>query len=783
MMRLVFRDVMNLSYMLLTAVYLNGQICTNVSAYQSEVPSVTEEAITFDVDNTELSQLVKHKSPNLNFKLPFLNNTELDLELQEIKIHAPGFRLVERSEQGDTAISYQLGAYYIGIVKGYEASRVIITFHEQEISGILTYKGVEYNLGKLLQSTKHILYKADATDEDMALKCATDTNIERPAKQTFQQRKTSCNSFVDVYFECDYQMYQNFNSSSTAVTNYVNTLFAEVNNLYSNENINIQISEIVVWTTNDGYSSGTAGLSDFASANSNGFNGDLAHLLTNDSGSNGGVAYVDQLCGNLPFAYSDIVNSSQVYPTYTWDVQVVAHEMGHNFGSSHTHDCVWGPNGNQQIDDCGNIALGGGGSCYNASSPIVPSGGGTVMSYCHVNSVGINFNLGFGPEPGDLIRNNYSSCMCDNSTCGEANEITATGTFYAEPNNGNGASSSSASHADWFVFTPTSNGTIDINSCNQGRDTRLWLHSGNCTNLSFEASSDDDCTSSGTSNYASQILSHSVMAGTSYYIEWDNRWSTAGFSWEFVFNSTGGGSGGGSSVIISCPQDYMGQNTCSPSSYATSLTGLATSTTSGATISYSDHFTTTTCTNIVDRTWVATDIAGNSASCIQMIDLDDNTSPTVTYCPGNIVTTSNSSCEAIVSWTTPAVVDGCTSVVNNSNYNSGATFGLGSTTVNYTFTDQCGNSSTCNFLVTVNNGCGAGGGSTSGLNDCDAAYVYLNSTITTENYNAEQMLQASGNVAQNATPVFKAGQEVNLLHGFEVPLGATLEVTIEDCNN
>jgi len=513
------------------------------------------------------------------------------------------------------------------------------------------------------------------------------------------------------------------------------------------------------------------------------------HLLTNDSGSNGGVAYVDQLCGNLPFAYSDIVNSSQLYPTYSWDVQVVSHEMGHNFGSAHTHDCVWGPNGNQQIDDCGNIALGSGGSCYNASSPIVPSGGGTIMSYCHVNSVGINFSLGFGAEPGDLMRNKYSSCMCDNSTCAEASEIYTTGTFFAEPNNGNGASNSSASHADWFLFTPTSNGTIDVYSCNQGRDTRLWLHSGSCANLSFEATSDDDCTSSGTSNYASEILSHSVTAGTSYFIEWDNRWSTAGFNWEFVFNSSGGGSGGGgnnNTVVITCPQDYMGDNTCSPSNYATSLTGLATSNTSGASISYSDYFTTTTCTNIVDRTWVATDVAGNTASCVQMIDLDDNTSPTVTFCPSNIVTTSNSSCQAIVFWTTPTAVDGCTYVITNSNYNSGETFGLGTTTVYYTFTDQCSNSSTCSFLVTVNNGCGSGGnnnGNTAGLNDCDATHVYLNSVINPDTYNAELTLQASGNVAQNASAVFKAGLEASLNPGFEIPIGSTLEVSIEDCNN
>ena len=34
------------------------------------------------------------------------------------------------------------------------------------------------------------------------------------------------------------------------------------------------------------------------------------------------------------------------------------------------------------------------------------------MSYCYLQSVGINFNLGFGPQPGNLIRSNIASASC-----------------------------------------------------------------------------------------------------------------------------------------------------------------------------------------------------------------------------------------------------------------------------------------------------------------------------------------------------------------------------------
>jgi hypothetical protein len=41
------------------------------------------------------------------------------------------------------------------------------------------------------------------------------------------------------------------------------------------------------------------------------------------------------------------------------------------------------------------------------------------MSYCHLQSVGINFNEGFGPQPGNVIRNSVANASCT-SPCGPA---------------------------------------------------------------------------------------------------------------------------------------------------------------------------------------------------------------------------------------------------------------------------------------------------------------------------------------------------------------------------
>jgi hypothetical protein len=82
---------------------------------------------------------------------------------------------------------------------------------------------------------------------------------------------------------------------------------------------------------------------------------------------------------------------------------VVTHELGHNMGSPHTHACFWNGD-NTRIDNCaGNFSAAyQEGSCN--SNPPDPVGGGTIMNDCHLNSVGINLNLGFGPQPATLIR-------------------------------------------------------------------------------------------------------------------------------------------------------------------------------------------------------------------------------------------------------------------------------------------------------------------------------------------------------------------------------------------
>lgn len=100
-------------------------------------------------------------------------------------------------------------------------------------------------------------------------------------------------------------------------------------------------------------------------------------------------------------------------------------------------------------------------------------------------------------------------------------------------------------------------------------------------------------------------------------------------------------------------------------------------------------------------TYTATDGAGNQATATQIVQVIDNTPPTIT-CPDNkFVTIPSGDAGAVVNWDPPAANDNCSVTVTCSPA-SGSTFGPGTTTVTCTATDPSGNTATCSFTVTVN---------------------------------------------------------------------------------
>lgn len=138
--------------------------------------------------------------------------------------------------------------------------------------------------------------------------------------------------------------------------------------------------------------------------------------------------------------------------------------------------------------------------------------------------------------------------MAQGNNCASATAVTPGG--YTVPNIPQGTTSgigggAGSYDAVWYSFTAPCNGTIDVNSCLGGADTRLYIHDGTsgCPTGGSIANNDDFCPTTSTGpNFASSVSNVPVTAGTTYYIEWDDRWMGAGtpsFNWTLDYTPAG----------------------------------------------------------------------------------------------------------------------------------------------------------------------------------------------------------------------------------------------------
>lgn len=363
-----------------------------------------------------IQQLLRQRPERLKLALPLDNGGQLTLRLFQSQPLSEDFVLRSSSrKEGEPMPGNDL--HYWGVVEGDINSLTAISISRHEVMGFIHFNDLAYSLGRLdrERGNWYMLYEEGELTSPPSAVCEYDPAIhEIKSGQTSEQRMSpNPDNCVRMYVEADYSIYQDKGSVS-ATTSYVSGVFNQVSILFANDNMNLVVNEIFVWSSPDPYTGPSSGnyLNQFRNNLNGNFNGDLAHLV--GYGGGGGVAYVGTLCNpSFGVAYSGIGSSYNLVPTYSWTVNVVAHEIGHNLGSPHTHACAWNGN-NTAIDDCGPSA-GYSEGCNNGSTP---SNGGTIMSYCHlVGGVGINFNLGFGPQPGDLMRNNVYNSPCL-SPCG-----------------------------------------------------------------------------------------------------------------------------------------------------------------------------------------------------------------------------------------------------------------------------------------------------------------------------------------------------------------------------
>jgi hypothetical protein len=132
------------------------------------------------------------------------------------------------------------------------------------------------------------------------------------------------------------------------------------------------------------------------------------------------------------------------------------------------------------------------------------------------------------------------------NTCATAVPITAAGTFVITAINGTQVIPSACigdglgTAAEWYAYTPTQNYTVTVTTdlqINICRDTRFQVYTGTCGTLTCFTGDDDSgiiACNSGNSNTYLSVKTFDVVSGTTYYIAFDNKWESTGFSFQLI---------------------------------------------------------------------------------------------------------------------------------------------------------------------------------------------------------------------------------------------------------
>ncbi|MEM8711391.1 MAG: M12 family metallo-peptidase, partial [Planctomycetota bacterium] len=341
-----------------------------------------------------------------------LDLERIDFDFSSIGVHVNGQRSLWNS--GDLTV-------WKGAVHGDPFSHVTVGFSSLGSYGWISTAGETWHLASYPdpvlgwdQPGSRIWAEsasAAAGFQDDRPTCIADTVADHaPASQAdpFSRQLGSASAGTlrecTIAIETDFQLFQLFGDLA-AEQNYMGMLLAAISDRFE-EQIDVVLTYPYVMyhtTVNDGWDTPDNGggtidmLNEFVAAWSGNIpsNASLAHFISGEN-LGGGVAYLDVLCNTaFGFGVSANLGAAVNFPVTqgagNWDFFVICHELGHNFSSPHTFD--YSP----QIDDCPT-------TCTNM---------GTMMSYCHLCSGGVNnITPFFHPRVVDQMRSAVAgSCL------------------------------------------------------------------------------------------------------------------------------------------------------------------------------------------------------------------------------------------------------------------------------------------------------------------------------------------------------------------------------------
>ncbi len=398
-----------------------------------------------NLDASFKKDIMAQRPEAIQVSVPVSSTKSITCDL--VKFSLGNIKFTENNHPTETIENLQIPVTYRGVVTGEKnKNTVLLTVNEDYLSLVATFtdKVIQVSKADEKNNSTYRLYNStlvqfpevpfDCGNKDQ-LSAKTSGGIDLTGGQTPTSLQDKC---VNVFVDCFDSLYQWRGSNKQQTVNYVYELFNSVATGYFNEQVNVQITAVNVWTTMDPYRGDNRdnALYDLANNWKDNFWGNICVGLDysvagpNRSGLAGGIGKIKAVSANTcpVFNQEDSISaccyndmdyrvSVQNFPTGPnttgQQVYLVMHEMGHLLGVNHTKWCGWkltsNPDTYGAIDSCGTIE----GSCMQGPPP--PANGSTIMSYCVTSTANgnfVNYYNGFGILPGNAIRNFVDQSPC-----------------------------------------------------------------------------------------------------------------------------------------------------------------------------------------------------------------------------------------------------------------------------------------------------------------------------------------------------------------------------------
>lgn len=354
----------------------------------------------------------------------------VSLKLRRLDVMAPAGIAVAGTTSGDVPFELEKHLIFSGSVEEVSGSFVYLAVFRRYCAGFIDMPGPDGtsqryiiapdNAGGIGQATM-IIYNTELLPltQRPHTECGAENlpDYQQRVESVFRKLEQGGEFKVDgggrkllapatfaaqIAVDCDIRYYKAHSSNLSQSANYALIVLGASSAIYQRDaNVALQIPYLRIWTTTGPYTGPVINdllgqLRNYWNTNMAPVKRSIALMLSHNIG--GGLAWVGVLCGDYGYAVSGLGNNIN-YPaeSYVWDVDVASHELGHNFGSAHTHNCSWAP----PIDSCVEPE----GGCSRETNPRT----GSVMSYCHLNA---GTHLYLHPRVATHIRRNFENAGC-----------------------------------------------------------------------------------------------------------------------------------------------------------------------------------------------------------------------------------------------------------------------------------------------------------------------------------------------------------------------------------